>query len=139
MMMPNIQQIAEIQLFSYNFQSAKMLATQLVTVFRLCSEQIILQPHYDFGMRTVKNVLSMMENAKLFAPANDKSEADIIVDGLRKNISCTLNDDDALIFEVRCFYHYYCYYIYLFFCFLLLELEIIYFYETIFYFNIIYF
>lgn len=98
MMMPDLHQIVEIQLFSYSFQSAKALAIQVVTVFRLCNEQIISQPHYDFGMRAIQSVLSVAEMEKIDAP--DKAEDEIIVYAIRKNVLCTLNDVDITIFEV---------------------------------------
>lgn len=46
------------------FRTAEKLASKVVPLFKLCSEQLSSQSHYEFGLRALKYVLVSAGNVK---------------------------------------------------------------------------
>ena len=61
---PDLQQICEIMLFSEGFLFAKILAKKMTVLYKLAKEQLSKQYHYDFGLRALKSVLVMAGELK---------------------------------------------------------------------------
>lgn len=90
--------IAEVILYSEGFQSSKGLSHKMVQMYKLCSEQLSQQDHYDFGMRAVKSVLVMAGSLKRASP--EQNEDVVLICALRDSNLPKFLADDALLFQV---------------------------------------
>ncbi|XP_038570255.1 dynein heavy chain 6, axonemal isoform X1 [Micropterus salmoides] len=96
MMVPNYALIAEVILYSEGFESSKTLARKMTQMYKLCSEQLSQQDHYDFGMRAVKSVLVMAGSLKRDNP--HLSEEVVLIRALRDSNLPKFLVDDAVLF-----------------------------------------
>ncbi|KAJ7419933.1 Dynein heavy chain 10, axonemal [Willisornis vidua] len=78
---PDLQQICEIMLFSEGFLMAKALAKKMTVLYKLAREQLSKQHHYDFGLRALKSVLVMAGELK--RASADLSEEVVLMRALR--------------------------------------------------------
>ncbi|CAD7974708.1 unnamed protein product [Amoebophrya sp. A25] len=99
MMVPDYTLIAEIMLFAEGFGTAKKLSGKFTKLFKLSSEQLSKQDHYDFGMRAVKSVLVMAGGLKRQDP--DMDEDILLVRAMRDaNAPKFLAQDLPLFFAI---------------------------------------
>jgi len=91
--------IAEVILYSEGFESSKNLAQKMTQMYKLCSEQLSQQDHYDFGMRALKSVLVMAGSLKRQNP--DKNEDVVLLRALRDSNLPKFLKDDSVLFQVR--------------------------------------
>eukprot|EP00873_Tetraselmis_striata_P045243 jgi/Tetstr1/465507/TSEL_010176.t1 len=92
MMIPDYGLVAEVMLFSEGFEDSKTLSRKMVKLYKLSSEQLSQQDHYDFGMRAVKSVLVMAGSLKRANP--ELSEDVVLIRAMRdSNVPKFLIDD----------------------------------------------
>jgi dynein heavy chain 2 len=55
---PDLEQIAEVILYSEGFTNAREFGQKLVSIFQLCKQLLTPQQHYDWGLRGLKTILN---------------------------------------------------------------------------------
>ena len=93
MMVPDYALIAEILLsLQRDLTLPKVFPRKMVSMYKLSSEQLSQQRHYDYGMRAVKSVLVMAGSLKRSNP--NLSEDVVLIKACRdSNLPKFLDDD----------------------------------------------
>ncbi|KAL1498812.1 hypothetical protein AB1Y20_014117 [Prymnesium parvum] len=81
MVVPDFENIIEIELSAEGFLDAKNLAHKFITLFMLSKELLSKQPHYDWGLRAIKGVLRIAGGMKRGEP--EKQEVQVLMRALR--------------------------------------------------------
>jgi len=97
MMIPDYALVAEVMLFSEGFEDSKTLSRKMVNLYKLSSEQLSQQDHYDFGMRAVKSVLVMAGSLKRSNP--DLPEDVVLIRAMRDSNLPKFLADDVELFQ----------------------------------------
>ena len=107
---PDKELIAQVMLFSQGFRTAEALASKIVPLFNLCSEQLSSQPHYDFGLRALKAVLISAGHLKRHRlqsvnaqdgamTRSSSAEAEIVIQSVVETIIPKLVADDVSLLQ----------------------------------------
>ena len=97
MMIPDYALVAEVMLFAEGFEDAKTLSRKMVKLYKLSSEQLSQQDHYDFGMRALKSVLVMAGSLKRANP--ELSEDITLIRAMRDSNIPKFLEEDCILFN----------------------------------------
>ncbi len=93
MTQPESIMIAQVMLYCYGFLKAELLSKKICLFFKLCDEQLSKQAHYDFGLRSLKNILLLAGNLKRDHLVNINEE-EILIQSIIESVVPRLIDDD---------------------------------------------
>eukprot|EP00050_Salpingoeca_kvevrii_P020215 m.95860 g.95860 ORF g.95860 m.95860 type:complete len:4292 (+) comp8765_c0_seq1:164-13039(+) len=105
---PDLEQIAQVILFSEGFRTAKELGRKLVALYNLSRELLSPQQHYDWGLRALKTSLRggghllqkyRIEQGGGSGAISPSVEMEIIVQAVRVNTLSKLTFNDSSRFD----------------------------------------
>jgi len=99
MMIPDYALVAEVTLYSKGFKTAKELSVKMHQLFKLSSEQLSKQKHYDFGLRGIKSILTRAGYLKEKFPK--EPEAEVLIRAMKdSNLPKFLEIDIELFLDI---------------------------------------
>lgn len=98
MIRPDLEPICENMLMAEGFESAKVMSRKFVKLYKLSSELLSPQAHYDWGLRSVKSVLRVAGNLKRLPSNQSLSEEAVLMRALRDFNTPKMPDRDIPIF-----------------------------------------
>ena len=99
MMIPDYALVSEVTLYSKGFKEAKELSIKMFQLFKLSSEQLSKQKHYDFGLRGIKSILSRAGYLKSMSPGEPEKE--ILIRAMKdSNLPKFLENDIELFLDI---------------------------------------
>jgi hypothetical protein len=90
MMIPNYALIAEVMLFSEGFEDSKALSRKMVKLYKLASEQLSQQDHYDFGELRSAAWCCCAALCLMSLPGGDAYKLAAVYDVLAVDLSCSI-------------------------------------------------
>jgi dynein heavy chain 2 len=101
---PDIELIAESMMISEGFKHAKKLATKITSLFKLCSQLLSSQQHYDWKLRAQKPILltggsMIQQELRKGRKLSYEDEALVLIKAIRVNTISKLTYDDAIKYE----------------------------------------
>lgn len=104
MSVPDNQQIARTLMYAEGFKNSDILAKKVVSLFALCKQGLSYQKHYDWGLRSLKTILTVANqqiqniinsNTGKEINLNLTEETEILIKSIRINILSKLNFADS--------------------------------------------
>lgn len=102
MIKPNTELISQVMLYSQGFRKAEDLASKVVLLFQLCSDQLSSQSHYDFGLRALKSVLRSCGNLKRDIIATREAKDEDVEDVIGGLDFSSLEGEQAILIKSFC-------------------------------------
>jgi len=104
MSVPDNLQIAQTLLYAEGFKNADLLSKKVVSLFILCKQGLSNQIHYDWGLRSLKTILTVAnQQIQLILSAGKKAdyktEVEILIKAIRINVLSKLTFDDSKKFN----------------------------------------
>eukprot|EP00842_Homolaphlyctis_polyrhiza_P001439 jgi/Hompol1/2296/HPOL_005931-RA len=94
---PDQSAIASAMLHTAAFTDADNLAVKITTLFTMASDQLSRQAHYDFNLRTTRNIIRLAEMTRLKNKSVDETSA--VLAAIQTYIGPKLLYDDLPIFS----------------------------------------